>query len=393
MFRYHCLNPIAKVGLDRFSADYSNTEKVEEADGILVRSASMHEMELPENLLAVARAGAGVNNIPLDKCAKQGVVVFNTPGANANGVKELVLCGMLLAARDVSGGIRWVQDNKADADIAKTTEKAKKQFAGTEIAGKKLGIIGLGAIGGPLANAATHLGMEVYGCDPYLSVDAAWKLSKNIKHVLTREEIYAECDYISVHVPLIESEDPAVNTKKMFNKEAISMMKDGVVILNFARDLLVDDDAMEEALKSGKVAKYVTDFPNARTANMEGVIVTPHLGASTEESEDNCAKMAVKEMMDYLENGNIKNSVNYPACDMGICTQAGRVAIFHKNVANMITQFTAVFGEAGINISDMTNKSRGEVAYTLLDLETPASKDVVERLQAITGVFRVRVVK
>jgi D-3-phosphoglycerate dehydrogenase len=235
--------------------------------------------------------------------------------------------------------------------------------------------------------------MEVYGCDPYLSVDAAWKLSKDIKHVLTREEIYAECDYISVHVPLIENEDPAVNTKKMLNKEAISMMKDGVVILNFARDLLVDDDAMEEALKSGKVARYVTDFPNARTANMEKTIVTPHLGASTGESEDNCAKMAVKEMMDYLENGNIKNSVNYPACDMGICTQAGRVAIFHKNVANMLTQFTAVLGEAGINISDMTNKSRGEVAYTLMDLEAAASEEVVARLQGIDGVFRVRVVK
>ena len=393
MFRYYCLNPIAKVGLDKFSKKYTSTENIEEADGILVRSASMHEMELPENLLAVARAGAGVNNIPLDKCASQGIVVFNTPGANANGVKELVLCGMLLAARDVSGAIRWVQDNKTDVDIDKTTEKAKKQFAGTEIAGKKLGIIGLGAIGGPLANAAVHLGMEVYGCDPYLSVDAAWMLSRDIKHVLTREEIYAECDYISIHVPLIESEDPDVNTKKMLNKEAISMMKDGVVILNFARDLLVDDDAMEEALKNGKVAKYVTDFPNARTANMEGAIVIPHLGASTEESEDNCAKMAVKEMMDYLENGNIKNSVNYPNCDMGVCTQASRVAIFHKNVANMITQFTAVLGDAEINIANMTNKSRGEVAYTLLDLESPVSEDVVERLQAAKGVFRVRVVK
>ena len=393
MFRYYCLNPIAKVGLDKFSKNYTSTENIEEAEGILVRSASMHKMELPENLLAVARAGAGVNNIPLDKCASQGIVVFNTPGANANGVKELVLCGMLLAARDVSGAIRWVQENKTDADIAKTTEKAKKQFAGTEIAGKKLGIIGLGAIGGPLANAAVHLGMEVYGCDPYLSVDAAWMLSRDIKHVLTREEIYAECDYISVHVPLIESEDPDVNTKKMLNKEAISMMKDGVVILNFARDLLVDDDALEEALKNGKVAKYVTDFPNARTANMEGAIVIPHLGASTEESEDNCAKMAVKEMMDYLENGNIKNSVNYPACDMGVCTQAGRVAIFHKNVANMITQFTAVLGDAGINIANMTNKSKGEVAYTLLDLESPVSEDVVKRLQAAKGVFRVRVVK
>lgn len=393
MFQYHCLNPIAKEGLNKFTKKFSSTDNIAEAEGILVRSASMHEMELPEKLLAIARAGAGVNNIPLESCAKKGIVVFNTPGANANGVKELVLAAMLLAARDIAGGVRWVRENKADPDIAKSTEKNKKQFAGTEIAGKKLGIIGLGAIGGPLANAAVHLGMEVYGCDPYISVDAAWQLSRNIKHVQTREEIYAECDYISVHVPLIEHEDPAVNTKKMFNKEAIAQMKDGVVILNFARDLLVDDEAMAEALESGKVAKYVTDFPNPKTVNMKNAIVIPHLGASTEESEDNCAKMAVKELMDYLENGNIRNSVNYPSCDMGVCEQAGRVAIFHKNVANMITQFTAAFGEDGVNISDMTNKSRGEVAYTMLDLETPADDTMIERLKAINGVFRVRVVK
>lgn len=393
MFKYHCLNPIAKVGLDKFNENYEMTEDITQADGILVRSASMHDMELPENLLAVARAGAGVNNIPLEKCASEGVVVFNTPGANANGVKELVIAGMLLASRDVTGGINWVKENKSDENIAKSVEKSKKQFAGHEIKGKKLGIIGLGAIGGPLANAATHLGMEVYGCDPYLSVDAAWRLSRNVKHVLTRDEIYEQCDYISVHVPLIENDDPNVNTKKMLNAEAFSKMKDGVIILNFARDLLVDDDAMEEALKSGKVAKYVTDFPNARTANMDNVIAIPHLGASTEESEDNCAVMAVNEMVDYLENGNIRNSVNYPALDMGVCRQKGRVAIFHKNIANMIAKLTAFFGENGINITDLMNKSRGEVAYTMLDLEDHIPDDAVSKLEAIDGVFRVRVVK
>lgn len=392
MFNYTCLNPIAQIGLDNFSDDYAKVENIADADAALVRSAAMHDMELGDKLVAVARAGAGVNNIPLDKLAQKGVVVFNTPGANANGVKELVICGMLLASRDVIGGIDFVQGIKDDENVAKLVEKGKGKFAGTEIRGKKLGIIGLGAIGGPLANAAKHLGMDVYGCDPYISVDAAWNLSRDIHHVKTREEIFKNCDYISVHVPLIESDDPDVNTKKMINKETIAMMKDGVIILNFARDALVDDDALEEALKSGKVRKYVTDFPNARTAGMEGVIAIPHLGASTEESEDNCAKMAVAEMMDYLENGNIKNSVNYPAVDMGIAYK-GRIAIFHKNVANMITQFTAAFGEAGINISDLMNKSKGEVAYTMFDTDEAASDAIVQKLQGIDGVFRVRVVK
>lgn len=387
MFKYHCLNPIAGVGLDKFSEQYAKTDDIKEADGILVRSAAMHDMELPDNLLAIARAGAGVNNIPLDKCAEKGIVVFNTPGANANGVKELVIAGMLLASRDVVGGIEWVKENQADENIAKSAEKAKKSFAGTEIQGKKLGIIGLGAIGVKVANVAKHLGMEVYGYDPYVSVDAAWNLSRDVKHVLNVEDIYAECDIITIHVPLMDA------TKGMINKEAIDQMKDGVILLNFARDLLMDEKAVLEGLKSGKIRKYVSDFPNATTAGQDGCIVIPHLGASTEESEDNCAVMAVKEMMDYLENGNIINSVNYPKCDMGVCTQAGRVAIFHKNIANMITKFTACFGDNGINISDMTNKSRGEVAYTMLDIETPVSAEIIQKLQSVEGVFRVRVVK
>lgn len=387
MFKYNCLNPISAVGLENFTADYEKTEDVNEADGILVRSVSMHEMELPENLLAIARAGAGVNNIPLDACAQKGIVVFNTPGANANGVKELVIAGMLLASRDVVGGIEWVKENKEDANIAKTAEKAKKNFAGTEIQGKKLGIIGLGAIGVKVANVARHMGMEVYGYDPYVSVDAAWNLSRDVKHVLNVEEIFETCDIITIHVPLMDS------TKGMINADAIAKMKDGVILLNFARDLLVDEKAVLDAIKAGKVRKYVSDFPNPTTAGQEGVIVIPHLGASTEESEDNCAKMAVKELMNYLENGNIVNSVNYPNCDMGICSQAGRVAIFHKNVTNMISQFTTVLGNKGINITDMTNKSKGEYAYTMFDLESAVSADIVEQLAAIEGVFRVRVVK
>ncbi len=387
MFKYHCLNPIAQVGLEKFSEQYEKTERIEEADGILVRSAAMHDMELPANLLAIARAGAGVNNIPLDKCAEKGVVVFNTPGANANGVKELVIAGMLLASRDVAGGIEWVKENVSDENIAKNAEKAKKNFAGTEILGKKLGIIGLGAIGVKVANVAKHLGMEVYGYDPYVSVDAAWNLSRDVKHVLHVEEIYQECDIVTIHVPLMDA------TKGMIGKEALEQMKDGVILLNFARDLLVDEKAVLAGIKSGKVRKYVSDFPNPTTAGQEGCIVIPHLGASTEESEDNCAVMAVKQMKDYLENGNIANSVNYPKCDMGVCEQAGRVAIFHKNIANMITKFTACFGYNNINISDMMNKSRGEVAYTMLDIETPASKEIIEKLQSIDGVFRVRVVK
>lgn len=387
MFKYHCLNPIAEVGLEKFTKDYEKTGDVNEADGILVRSAAMHDMELPEKLLAVARAGAGVNNIPLDKCAEKGIVVFNTPGANANGVKELVIAGMLLACRDIVGGINWVNDHKEDENIAKAAEKEKKNFAGTEVQDKRLGIIGLGAIGVKVANVAKHMGMEVYGYDPYVSVDAAWNLSRDVKHALSVDEIYESCDIITVHVPLLDS------TKGMVDEAAIEKMKDGVILLNFARDLLVDEKAVLDGIGKGKIRKYVTDFPNTTTAGKDGCIVIPHLGASTEESEDNCAKMAVKQMMNYLENGNILNSVNYPKCDMGICTQAGRIAIFHRNKANMITKFTACFGDEGVNITDMMNKSKGEVAYTMMDLESPATDEMIGRLQSIAGVFRVRVVK
>ncbi|MCQ2506377.1 MAG: phosphoglycerate dehydrogenase [Lachnospiraceae bacterium] len=393
MKKYACLNPIAAVGLNRLpKEDYTKVEDVNEAEALLVRSAVMHEMEFSDNLLCVARAGAGVNNIPLDKLAKQGVVVFNTPGANANGVKELAICGMLLASRDVVGGINWVQTVKDDENVAKLVEKGKSKFAGTEIKGKKLGIIGLGAIGGPLANAARHLGMEVYGCDPYISVDAAWNLSRDIKHVKTREEIFKKCDIISVHTPLIENEDPNVNTKKMINAETIGMMKKGVIILNFARDLLVDDDAMQEALASGKVRKYVTDFPNAKTAGMAGVIAIPHLGASTEESEDNCAVMAADEIKDFIENGNITHSVNYPSMDAGICATETRIAICHLNVPNMLAQFAGVFAELGQNIENMLNKSKGEYAYTIIDINNPAD-ELVEKIKGIEGVLKVRKVK
>ena len=387
MFQYHCLNPIANVGLDLFSQDYKKTEDMNEAQAVLVRSAAMHDMELPEGLCAVARAGAGVNNSPLEKCAEQGIVVFNTPGANANGVKELVFAGMLLASRDITGGINWVLENKESETISKDVEKAKKAFAGREIAGKKLGVIGLGAIGVKVANAATHLGMDVYGYDPFISVNAAWSLSRNVKHISNVEDIYRECDYITIHVPLLE------DTKKMLNKEAFAQMKDGVVVLNFARDLLVDEEAILEAIKEGKVKKYVSDFPNSVTAGQEGCILIPHLGASTEESEDNCAVMAVQEVKDFLENGNIRNSVNYPNCDMGVCSGAGRVAILHKNVKGIIGKYTAVMAENNINISDMTNKSRGDYAYSLLDLDSPVTEAAIEQLKKIDSVLKVRVVK
>lgn len=387
MRKIHCLNPIAKCGLDRLPEDYQVTDNANEADGILVRSASMHEMELPENLLAVARAGAGVNNIPLDTCAKAGVVVFNTPGANANGVKELVLAGLFLASRDVVGGIEWCRENAEDPNIAKTTEKSKKAFAGHEILGKKLGVIGLGAIGAEVANAAAALGMEVYGYDPFISVNAAWMLSRDVKHITSADTIYQECDYITIHVPATP------DTKGMINQEKIAEMKDGVIILNFARDVLVNDADMAQALESGKVARYVTDFPNPSSVHMKNTIVIPHLGASTEESEDNCAKMAVKELTDYLENGNIKNSVNYPNCDMGICQAESRIAVLHLNIPNMIGQVTGTLAEQGVNISDMTNKSRDQYAYTLLDLEARPTPETIEKLKGIKGILRVREVK
>ena len=387
MFHVHYLNKISDKGTALWTDNYQNVDTVEAADAILVRSANMHDMHLPENLLAVARAGAGVNNIPLTSCAEEGIVVFNTPGANANAVMELALCGMLLGCRDVVGGINWVQSIKGSSEISRLVEKGKSQFAGCEIRHKSLGVIGLGNVGGPLANAARGLGMNVYGCDPFISIDAAWHLDSHIIRVKERDEIYSQCDIISLHTPLLD------DTRGMINAEAISKMKDGVIILNFARDLLVDDDAMAEALASGKVARYVTDFPNEKTANMPGCIAIPHLGASTEESEDNCAKMAVKEMMNYLENGNINNSVNYPNCDMGVCQAEGRITLLHRNIPNSLGRFTAAIARENINIAGLMNKSRGEYAYTMLDFDQHPSEAVVEHLKQVEGVVRVRVIK
>ena len=386
MRKIHCINAISKYGTDQFTQEYQLTDEVNEAEGILVRSASLHEMQFSDSLLAIARAGAGVNNIPLEACAQEGIVVFNTPGANANGVKELVLAGLFLASRDIVGGIEWCKANKEDANIAKSAEKAKKAFAGCEIKGKKLGVVGLGAIGAEVANTAIALGMEVYGYDPYISVNAAWRLSRDVKHTTSLDTICQECDYITLHVPAVDS------TKGMINKDALDQMKDGVVILNFARDILVNEDDLAEALKSGKVKKYVTDFANPKSVNLENTIVIPHLGASTGESEDNCAKMAVQEIMDYLENGNIRNSVNYPACDMGVKKTACRLAVLHLNIPNMIGQITGVLAAGKINISDMTNNSRDKFAYTLMDLEHVPDETMVEKLNAIEGVCRVRLI-
>ena len=385
MYKYHCLNPISQVGLDQLTEEYTPVNEAKEADAILVRSAVMHEMEFPKDLKAVARAGAGVNNIPLERCAEEGIVVFNTPGANANGVKELVLAGMLLASRDIIGGIGWVQENEEDGNIAKDAEKAKKAFAGCELEGKKLGVIGLGAIGVLVANAATHLGMDVYGYDPYVSVDSAWRLSRSIHHAKTVDELYSDCDYITIHVPALDS------TKGMIDKHAISLMKDGVVILNFARNILVDEEAMVDALVSGHVKHYVTDFPTPTVTGVKGAIVIPHLGASTEEAEDNCAVMAAKQLKDYLENGNIKNSVNYPDCDMGIRGENTRLLLLLHNVPNMIGQFTTILAKDNMNIADLTNKSKGKYAYTMIDIDSPVPAGVVEELKAVGEVLRVRI--
>ena len=386
-YKYNCLNPIADCGLNNLGENYVRTEKFEDADAVFVRSAKMDELVPGANLLAVARAGAGVNNIPHAEYAKKGIVVFNTPGANANGVKELVIAAMLLASRDIVGGIEWVKENAADPAINKTAEKAKKAFAGTEIQGKRLGVIGLGAIGQKVANAAIELGMEVFGYDPYLSVDAAWNLDHAVKHCKNVEAIYRACDFITIHVPALPE------TKGMINAEAIAMMKRGVVIVNAARDALVNEKDLLAAIEAGKVRKYVSDFPNSTTAGQKGCIVIPHLGASTEEAEDNCAVMAVKEMRDYLENGNIVNSVNYPACSLGVANKAGRVAICHKNVANMIGQFTSILGNAKVNIDAIANKSRGDYAYTLIDTDSPIPADVVKSLEASEAVIRARVIK
>lgn len=386
MYKYHCLNPIADIGLNQFTETYAAVDNIADADAVLVRSAVMHDLEFNKNLKVIARAGAGVNNIPLDRCAEEGIVVFNTPGANANGVKELVIAGMLLASRDIIGGINWVEEHEEDGDVAKAAEKAKKAFAGCELEGKKLGVIGLGAIGVLVANAAAHLGMDVYGYDPYLSVDAAWKLSRHIHHAKTIDELYRECDYLTIHVPAMDS------TKGMIDKNAINLMKKDVVVLNFARDVLVNEEDMVDALISGRVKKYVTDFPNPRIAGVKNAIVIPHLGASTAESEDNCAKMAVKEVMEFLESGNIRNSVNFPNCDMGLRGDKTRITILHRNVPNMIGQFTAILAEDGINISDMTNKSKNMYAYTMIDVEDEITEDIAEDLRKIKEVLRVRVI-
>ncbi len=387
MFKYHTLNAISPKGLVKFTNNYTQTDDAAEADAFIVRSAKLHDMEFSDKLAAIARAGAGVNNIPLDRCADTGIVVFNTPGANANAVKELVFAGMLLASRDITGSINWVLENKADADISKNMEKAKKQFAGNELSGKKLGVIGLGAIGQMVANTATHLGMEVLGYDPYISVNAAWNLSRNVHHISNVDDIYKECDFITIHVPLLDS------TKGMIDAAAVDKMKKGVVVLNFARDLLVDEKAVLDGIKTGKVKHYVTDFPNPTTAGQPGVIATSHLGASTAEAEENCAMMAVDEIMDYLENGNIHHSVNYPDCDMGICTSKGRIAILHHNKSGLIAKYTTILGDANVNVSDMTNKSRGDYAYSLIDVDSEVTSDVIEKLNAIPDVIRVRVVK
>lgn len=387
MFKYICLNPISNIGLSEFPDTYAQTEEIDAADAVLVRSAVMHELKLSDNVKAVARAGAGVNNIPVGDYARQGIVVFNTPGANANGVKELVIAGMLLASRDIVGGIEWIERQGKDENISKLVEKQKKQFKGCEIKGKKLGVIGLGAIGSLVANSAVSLGMKVYGYDPYISVDRAWTLSGEITHIGNVEDIFKECDYITLHLPLSDS------TKGMIGKESIEMMKDGVVLLNFSRDVLVDENALVAALESGKVKKYVTDFANPTVAGAKNALIIPHLGASTKESEDNCAVMAVKELRDYLEHGKIHNSVNYPDCDMGACTAAGRISINHENTVHMISRFAKVLGDAGINISNMANKSKGDFAYTLIDSEVAAPEEVLKKLQEIEGVFKVRRIK
>ncbi|MEG0902716.1 MAG: phosphoglycerate dehydrogenase [Lachnospiraceae bacterium] len=387
MYNYYCLNPISEEGLEYFSQSYAKVEEINEADAVLLRSASMHDIALPVQLKAIARAGAGVNNIPLESAAEKGIVVFNTPGANANGVKELVIAGMLLASRDIVGGINWVQEYEEDGDIVKLAEKQKKKFAGRELEGKKLGVIGLGAIGVLVANVAVSLGMEVYGYDPYVSVDSAWKISRSIKHIQSVDEIYKACDYITIHVPATD------DTKGMINKNVISLMKKEVVILNFARDILVNEEDIVDALETGKIYRYVTDFPNPLIAGVKGAIVIPHLGASTEESEDNCAKMAVRELIDFLENGNIRNSVNYPNCEMGICKTGSRITILHKNIPNMLGQFTAVFAKDELNIAILTNNSRGKYAYTMLDIEADIPEAIKEEITKINGVLKVRVIE
>ncbi|MDO4538557.1 MAG: 3-phosphoglycerate dehydrogenase family protein [Coriobacteriales bacterium] len=387
MYKVHCINNIAKVGTDALGKNFVLSNNANEAEAIMVRSANLHEMEFSPNLLAIARAGAGVNNIPLDRCAEQGIVVFNTPGANANGVKELVIAGMLLAARDIRGGIDWVDRHSDDPNIGSLAEKAKNRFAGTELAGKTLGVIGLGAIGAMVANAGRSLGMHVMGYDPYLSVKYAWSLDRHVRHVNDLKEIWANADYITIHVPAIKQ------TLGMISREAIASMKDGVVVLNYARDALVDERAMAEALQEGHVSRYMTDFANANSTQMPRAVVTPHLGASTKEAEDNCAVMAANEIRDYLENGNIENSVNYGEVNLGAMSTPMRLAVFHKNVPGVIGAITSAVSNANVNIENMTDKSRGDYAYSLLDLSGELSDETLASLEKVNGIYRIRAIR
>lgn len=386
MRHIHCLNNISKHGTDLLDPEkYALTDNLEDAEGVLVRSAAMHEMQFPAGLRAIARAGAGVNNIPLDRCAEEGIVVFNTPGANANAVKEIVLCALLMGSRGILEGIDWCRENATDENITKAAEKAKKQFAGNEIKGKKLGVIGLGAVGAEVANAAVELGMDVYGYDPFVSVSAAWKISSPVHHITDLADIFRTCDYITIHVPAVK------DTIGMVDAHACSLMKEGVVLLNFSRDTLVDSAALSVVLDSGRVKKYITDFATPEVMKMKNTVVLPHLGASTKEAEDNCAIMAVREMVDYFENGNITHSVNYPDCDMGVCPEGmTRLAMLHRNVPNMIAQITTILGEDNVNIANLMNKARGEHAYTLVDLDQPASDEAMAKIRAIEGVRRLR---
>ncbi len=385
MKKIKLMNKIAAVGTDVFDkAVYEVSDSVTNADAIMVRSANMHEMEYNEELLAIARAGAGVNNIPTEECAKRGIVVFNTPGANANGVKELAVAALILASRDVAGGIEWVKANASDPDIAKTVEKEKSKFAGCEILGKTLGVVGLGAIGGLVANTAKNLGMKVIGCDPYLTVNAAWSLSSAVIHAQSYDEIYASADYITLHVP------STATTRGMINADTIAKMKDGVRIINLARADLVNSEDMKAALESGKVAAYVTDFPTPDTVNMKNTVSIPHLGASTAESEDNCAVMAAQQLCEFLETGNIKNSVNYPAVSIPH-TGAARICLAHMNIANMLASITGIVSGAGINIENLSNGSKGDFAYTIVEIGVKVPDEIIPKLEAIEGMIKVRV--
>ena len=386
MPRIHCLNNISKKGTDQLPAGYELVEDLAQADGILVRSAQLHDTEFPASLLAIARCGAGVNNIPLDRCAEEGIVVFNTPGANANAVKELVIAGMLLGSRGIADGIAWCRENADDPNIGKSAEKAKKAFAGREIMGKKLGVIGLGAIGALVANAAIDLGMEVLGYDPFVSVDAAWRISNRVQHTTNLDDIFSECDYISIHVPAMDS------TKGMVGADQIALMKDDAVLLNFSRNTLVDEEALIQALNDGKVGRYVTDFATQPIMAAKNAIVIPHLGASTAEAEENCAVMAAHEIVDFIENGNITNSVNFPAVDLGPKRAIGnRITVLHRNVPGVINAITDAIAERGHNLANILSKSRGEYAYAVIDVDEPVGDDAHDLMSACDNVLRVRI--